>query len=157
MRWTAAGASSIKTRDVAIEVFAGRRAIVHARSVRRVRSCARVGIRTVDVRSDGDRITGRAVEKSRMARADRASAEPCRGKACVASRVAERQTGGESWSLHAATSAALLTITCALRNVDNELRTASPDGRTLRAPRSRAVAGLQPEPDAEVGHRPGVA
>jgi len=75
MRWMAAGASRLEARDVAIGVFAGRRAIVHARSVRRARSCARVGIRTVDVRSDGDRITGRVVEKSRMARADRASAE----------------------------------------------------------------------------------
>jgi len=82
--------------DVAIEVFAARRAIVHIPSVRRARSCACVGIRTVDVRSDGDRITGRAVEKSRMARADRASAESCRGKACGASRVAERRAGGEN-------------------------------------------------------------
>jgi hypothetical protein len=62
-------------RGVAFEVFTGRRAIVYARSVRRPRSCADVGIRTVDVRSDGDRITGRVVEKSRMSRTDGASAE----------------------------------------------------------------------------------
>ena len=96
MRWTAVAASKRETCDVAIGVFAGRRAIVHARSVRRARSSARVGIRTVDVRSDGDRITGRVVEKSRMPRADRASAKSCRGKACVASRVAERRAGGEN-------------------------------------------------------------
>jgi hypothetical protein len=75
MRWTAAGTSSREGRSVVIEVFAGRRAIVYARSVRRPRSSAGVGIRTVDVRSDGDRITGRVVEKSRMTRTDGASVE----------------------------------------------------------------------------------
>ena len=75
MRWTAARASACEARDVAIEVFAGWRAIVHVRSVRRARGCAGVGIRTVDVRSNGDRITGRVVEKSRTARTDGASAE----------------------------------------------------------------------------------
>jgi hypothetical protein len=89
----AAGASTAEASNVAIRVFAGRRAIVHVRSVRRARGCACVGIRTVDVRSNGDRITGRVVEKSRTDRADGASAGRCRGKACVASRVAERHTG----------------------------------------------------------------
>ena len=96
MRWMAVDAGEREALDVAIGVFAGRRAIVHIPSVRRARGCACVGIRTVDVRSDGDRITGRAVEKSRIARADRASAERFRGKACGASRVAERRAGGEN-------------------------------------------------------------
>lgn len=95
MRWTAVDAANGEALDVAIGVFAGRRAIVHIPSVRRARGCACVGIRTVDVRSEGDRITGRAVEKSRTPRADRASAGSCRGKACGASRVAERRAGGE--------------------------------------------------------------
>jgi hypothetical protein len=59
---------------VAIEVFTDRRAIVYARAVRRARGCASVGIRTEDVRSAGDRITGRVVAKSRTCRTDRASA-----------------------------------------------------------------------------------
>jgi len=96
MRWMLAVSRELARDGVAIEVFAERRAIVYARAVRRTRGCASVGIRTEDVRSDGDRITGRAVEKSRTARADRASAGQCRGKACVASRVAERRTGGET-------------------------------------------------------------
>ena len=96
MRWMAVDAGEREALDVAIGVFAGRRAIVHIPSVRRARGCACVGIRTVDVRSDGDRITGRAVEKSRIAHADRASAERYRGKACGASRVAERRAGGEN-------------------------------------------------------------
>jgi hypothetical protein len=74
MRWMAAGASNGEASDVAIRVFTGRRAIVHVRSVRRARCFACVGIRTEDVRSDSDRITGRAVEKSRTRRTDRASA-----------------------------------------------------------------------------------
>ena len=75
MRWMLAVTREIARDGVAIEVFTDRRAIVYARAVRRARSRASVGIRTEDVRSDGDRITGRAVEKSRIARADRASAE----------------------------------------------------------------------------------
>ena len=74
MRWTAVAASDGVAVDVAIGVFAGRRAIVHIPSVRRARGSARVGIRTGDVRSGGDRITGRTVEKSRTRHADRASA-----------------------------------------------------------------------------------
>ena len=99
MRWTAAGSPQSGVRGVAFDVFAVRRAIVYARSVRRPRSCAGVGIRTVDVRSDGDRITGRVVEKSRMARADGASVEHVAKKTCAASRVAERRAGGDQKNL----------------------------------------------------------
>jgi hypothetical protein len=74
MRWMLAVMREIARDGVAIEVFTDRRAIVYARAVRRARTSASVGIRTEDVRSDGDRITGRAVEKSRTHHADRASA-----------------------------------------------------------------------------------
>jgi hypothetical protein len=98
MGWVAVAAAKCGAADVAIEVFAGRRAIVYACSVRRARVCASVGIRTVDVRSDGDRITERVVEKSRTRRADGASAgrvaeKPVRRAESRNGAQAEKSTG----------------------------------------------------------------
>ena len=132
MGWSDAAPARWASARIAIEVFDLRRGIVHARSAHA--AVRRRDMSPVDMRSEGDAVTVRAMAKSRPARADAAST-PRYAKARRANRVAGRQAGGknrEQPSRENGHPLQYVTLSSLFRKQHNDLRLPDDPEREVR-------------------------